>query len=70
MSQTIGNPVEDNRAAIRPDVETNGRVAILTADKVEDTEFFYPYYRFAEEGYEVDVLTPPVKGSPATRAWH
>ncbi|MGX1675421.1 DJ-1/PfpI family protein [Streptomyces sp. NPDC055400] len=31
---------------------------VLTADKVEDIEFFYPYYRFAEEGYDVAVLTP------------
>lgn len=37
------------------------RVMILTADNVEDTEFFYPYYRLTEEGYLVDVVTP--KGS-------
>ncbi|HWJ65281.1 MAG TPA: type 1 glutamine amidotransferase domain-containing protein [Nocardioides sp.] len=54
--------VEDNRAAIRPDVPSRGRIAILTADQVEDTEFFYPYYRFAEEGYDVDVLTPDGNG--------
>ncbi len=35
-----------------------GRIAILTADGTEDQEFFYPYYRFLEEGYRVDVLTP------------
>lgn len=34
------------------------RVLILTADKTEDQEFFYPYYRFVEEGYDVDVATP------------
>lgn len=33
-------------------------VLIITADKVEDTEFFYPYYRFVEEGFKVDVATP------------
>lgn len=33
-------------------------VLILTADKTEDTEFFYPYYRFVEEGLMVDVVTP------------
>jgi protease I len=48
----------DNRAAIGPDVPTRGRIAILTADRVEDVEFFYPYYRFVEEGYTVDVITP------------
>jgi len=35
-----------------------GRVVILTADKTEDQEFFYPYYRFNEAGYQVDVITP------------
>ena len=48
----------DNRVAIGPDVATRGRIAILTADRVEDVEFFYPYYRFVEEGYAVDVITP------------
>ncbi len=36
------------------------RIAILTDDKTEDLEFFYPYYRFNEEGYETDVIT--IKG--------
>ncbi len=34
------------------------RVLIVTADGTEDTEFFYPYYRFLEEGFAVDVATP------------
>src|ERR1700689_1802627 len=43
--------------------ETQGResvnaVLIITADKVEDLEFFYPYYRFIEAGFKVDVATP------------
>jgi len=33
-------------------------ILILTADKTEDLEFFYPYYRFIEAGYRVDVATP------------
>lgn len=33
-------------------------VIMLTADKVEDLEFFYPYYRLVEEGIRVDVATP------------
>lgn len=33
-------------------------VLILTADKTEDLEFFYPFYRFTEEGFNVDVVTP------------
>ena len=58
-------PEQDNRIALRPDKPSRGRVAILTADRVEDVEFFYPYYRFVEEGYAVDVLTPsggPLEG--------
>jgi protease I len=43
--------------------ETQNRIStiavlILTANKTEDLEFFYPYYRFIEEGYKVDVATP------------
>ena len=33
------------------------RIAIITGNKVEDVEFFYPYYRFNEAGYQVDVIT-------------
>ena len=33
------------------------RILIITADNTEDMEFFYPYYRFLEEGYAVDVAT-------------
>jgi len=37
------------------------KILILTTDGVEDTEFFVPYYRFLEEGYRVDVITPDGK---------
>lgn len=57
MPITHDADVADNRAAIGSG-STRGRVAILTADQVEDVEFFYPYYRFAEAGFDVDVLTP------------
>lgn len=33
-------------------------VLIITADNTQDLEFFYPYYRFSEDGYTVDVATP------------
>ena len=36
----------------------NERVLIITADKTEDLEFFYPFYRLTEEGFQVDVATP------------
>jgi len=39
-------------------LKKNEKLVILTADKTEDTEFFYPYYRLTEEGYTVDVVTP------------
>lgn len=37
---------------------TGKTVLILTADDVQDLEFFYPLYRFTEEGCKVDVATP------------
>ena len=36
------------------------KVAILLEDFVEDVEFIYPFYRFKEEGFTVDVLAPKV----------
>lgn len=62
MTSTIANgpaqPTDDNRIPVRTGEPSKGRIAILTADKVEEVEFFYPYYRFVEEGYDVDVFTP------------
>jgi protease I len=62
VTSTIANgpaqPTDDNRIPVRIDEPSKGRIAILTADKVEEVEFFYPYYRFVEEGYDVDVFTP------------
>ncbi|NPA58086.1 MAG: type 1 glutamine amidotransferase [Aquificae bacterium] len=37
------------------------KVAVLLEDFVEEVEFIYPYYRFKEEGYAVDVLAPAVR---------
>ncbi|HEY9411924.1 MAG TPA: DJ-1/PfpI family protein [Jiangellaceae bacterium] len=37
------------------------KVLMLTGDAGEDLEFFYPYQRLLEEGYEVDVAAPSVK---------
>ncbi|MES2906012.1 MAG: type 1 glutamine amidotransferase domain-containing protein [Pseudomonadota bacterium] len=45
-------------APIPERLKKHDRVAILTADKTEDIEFFYPYYRLSEAGYDVDVITP------------
>ncbi len=34
------------------------KTLILTASGVEDCELLYPYYRFQEEGWEIDVASP------------
>jgi protease I len=34
------------------------KALILTADKFEDMELFFPYFRLLEEGIEVDVAAP------------
>ncbi|MBO0962899.1 DJ-1/PfpI family protein [Neobacillus sp. MM2021_6] len=60
----------DNRAGIPLNKPNIGKVAILTADQVEDIEFFYPYYRFMEEGYEVDVITPTGGVLKASVGWN
>ena len=36
------------------------KVAILVEDFVEEVEFIYPFYRFKEEEFNVDVLAPKV----------
>lgn len=56
------NPFKDDKdimkAAPTPErLKKAERVLILTADDTEDMEFFYPYYRMVEEGYQVDVAT-------------
>lgn len=60
MSIFSSKPEKDTHAVapIPERLRKNERVLIITADKVEDTEFFYPYYRLTEEGYNVDVATP------------
>ncbi len=35
-------------------------IAVLLEDFVEDVEFVYPFYRFKEEGYNVDILAPKI----------
>ena len=39
------------------------KALILVASDVEDLEFFYPYYRLQEEGWEIDVATPDDVGT-------
>jgi protease I len=54
MPKDIYSPETQNRSG-------GYSVLIVTDDKVEDLEFFYPYYRFIEAGFEVDVATPDGK---------
>jgi protease I len=49
---------DDYFAATLEPSDSAPAVLMLTADKVQDLEFFYPYYRFIEEGFRVDVATP------------
>jgi protease I len=44
-------PESNNRGAQRA-------ILMITASDTEDLEFFYPYYRFIEAGFKVDVVTP------------
>ena len=55
FSEDVYQPETLNQDAART-------VLILTADGVEDLEFFYPYYRFIEAGFKVDVATPQGSG--------
>jgi protease I len=53
------NQKDNNAPAPIPErLRKNEKVIIITADNVEDLEFYYPYYRFCEAGYDVDVVTP------------
>lgn len=52
------NILHDIFAASEPSQVNGLAVLIITADNTQDLEFFYPYYRFVEAGYRVDVATP------------
>lgn len=58
MDMINPNQKDTHKVAPIPErLKKNQKVLIITGDNVEDTEFFYPYYRLTEEGYEVDVAT-------------
>lgn len=54
-------PNDTFAASFQPETHAQS-VLIVTADNTQDLEFFYPYYRFTEAGYHVDVVTPDGKG--------
>ena len=37
------------------------KILILLENGVEDSEFIYPYYRFQEEGYKMEIVAPNAK---------
>ena len=37
------------------------KILILLEKGVEDSEFIYPYYRFQEEGFKMDIVAPKAK---------
>lgn len=49
-------------APIPERIQNGQKILIITGDKTEDLEFFYPYYRFCEAGYDVTVATIDGKG--------
>lgn len=59
LKNFFGMDDTDNyKAAPIPErLQKNKKIAIITDENVEDLEFFYPYYRFNEAGYKVDVIT-------------
>ncbi|MFM9890794.1 MAG: type 1 glutamine amidotransferase domain-containing protein [Rickettsiales bacterium] len=60
------NDIDNYAPAPTPErLQRPEKIAILTDDKTEDLEFFYPYYRLTEEGYHVDVITPEGKSFEA-----
>lgn len=34
------------------------KIAVLTEETIHDLEFWYPYYRLAEEGYDLVIVGP------------
>jgi len=54
---------EEKAGAVRKEsgerkVSSQPRILIMLDKLVEDAEFLYPYFRFQEEGYAVDVVAP------------
>ncbi len=49
--------VDDSYFPSPVDVPGKGKILIITDNKTNDTELFYPLYRFVEEGYQVTIAT-------------
>ena len=44
-----------------PKTKSNRKAVVLTADKFEDMEVFFPVFRLLEEGWQVDIAAPGMK---------
>lgn len=58
-----------------PKNKSNHKAVVLTADKFEDLEVFFPVFRLLEEGWQVDIAAPGMKeikgenGNLVTSLW-
>lgn len=60
---------QDTITSSKQNADASASVLIITADKFNELEFFYPYYRFSEAGFKVDVASPQggaIKGANGT----
>lgn len=53
----MANIPHDTMTPATQNLGATKKIIMITGDKVEDLEFYYPYYRFIEEGFQVDVAT-------------
>lgn len=44
-----------------PENKSNRKAVVLTANKFEDMEVFFPVFRLLEEGWQVDIAAPNMK---------
>ena len=51
-------PKQDTITSSKQNPQAKTAILIITADRVQDMELFYPYYRFNEAGFRVDVASP------------
>lgn len=51
-------PKQDTMTSSKAAEATGPRVLIISDDKFNDLELFYPYYRLSEAGFRVELATP------------
>ena len=51
-------PKQDTITSSKQNAQAKTAILIITADRVQDMELFYPYYRLNEAGFRVDVASP------------